>query len=130
MAYCGKCLHLDVCKTADSCDGHVPNCKHFLQKGTLIPATCKLGEKGCYGDGKCRYKKDCENKVITHADQLRAMSNKELAKFLAEKFSNQHVQTLFSCGVTLLATEISNVTHTWFAAWMQWLQEPAEEGTT
>lgn len=32
MAYCGKCLHLDVCKTADSCDGHVPKCKHFLDK--------------------------------------------------------------------------------------------------
>ena len=32
MAYCGKCLHLDVCKTADSCDGHVPRCKHFLDK--------------------------------------------------------------------------------------------------
>ena len=79
MAYCGKCLHLDVCKTADSCDGHVPGCKHFLQKGTLIPVTCKLGEKGCYGDGKCRYKKDCENKVITHADQLRAMSDEQLA---------------------------------------------------
>ena len=32
MAYCGKCLHLDVCKTTDSCDGHVPKCKHFLDK--------------------------------------------------------------------------------------------------
>ena len=32
MAYCGKCLHLDVCKTADSCDGHVPKCKHFMDK--------------------------------------------------------------------------------------------------
>lgn len=32
MAYCGKCLHLDVCKTADSCDGHVPRCKHFMDK--------------------------------------------------------------------------------------------------
>ena len=32
MAYCGKCLHLDVCKTADSCDGHVPRCKHFMNK--------------------------------------------------------------------------------------------------
>ena len=32
MAYCGKCLHLDVCKTTDSCDGHVPRCKHFMDK--------------------------------------------------------------------------------------------------
>lgn len=32
MAYCGKCLHLDVCKTAETCDGHVPRCKHFMDK--------------------------------------------------------------------------------------------------
>lgn len=32
MAYCGKCLHLDVCKTAETCDGHVPGCKHFMDK--------------------------------------------------------------------------------------------------
>ena len=82
MAYCGKCLHEEVCATARPCDGRVPKSKHFLQKGTLIPVTCKLGEKGCYGDGKCRYKKDCENKVITHADQIRGMSDEELAKFI------------------------------------------------
>lgn len=32
MAYCRKCLHLDVCKTAETCDGHVPRCKHFMDK--------------------------------------------------------------------------------------------------
>ena len=32
MADCGKCLHLDVCKTAETCDGHVPRCKHFMDK--------------------------------------------------------------------------------------------------
>lgn len=30
--HCGKCLHLDVCKTAETCDGHVPRCKHFMDK--------------------------------------------------------------------------------------------------
>lgn len=38
MAYCGKCLHLDVCKTADSCDGHVPRCKHFMDKAERFTA--------------------------------------------------------------------------------------------
>lgn len=38
MAYCGKCLHLDVCKTADACDGHVPRCKHFVDKAVIAEA--------------------------------------------------------------------------------------------
>ena len=41
MAYCGKCLHLDVCKTADTCDGHVPNCKHFMDKTAVSEALGK-----------------------------------------------------------------------------------------
>lgn len=24
---------------------------------------CKLGEHGCYEDGKCHYKKPCENQI-------------------------------------------------------------------
>lgn len=42
-------------------------------------ATCKLGEKGCWKDGKCHYNQDCENKVLTNADRIRAMSDEELA---------------------------------------------------
>lgn len=38
MAYCGKCLHLDVCKTAETCDGHVPRCKHFMDKTAISEA--------------------------------------------------------------------------------------------
>ena len=38
MAYCGKCLHLDVCKTAETCDGHVPRCKHFMDKTAVSEA--------------------------------------------------------------------------------------------
>ena len=36
MAYCGKCLHLDVCKSAETCDGHVPRCKHFMDKTKYV----------------------------------------------------------------------------------------------
>ena len=42
--------------------------------------TCKLGEKGCWKDGKCHYSHDCENKVLTNADRIRAMSDEELVK--------------------------------------------------
>ena len=40
MAKCNECLHLDVCKTADSCDGCVPRCKHFLNRADVV-VRCK-----------------------------------------------------------------------------------------
>ena len=43
---------------------------------------CALGEKGCFTDGKCYYNGNCENKVVTHADRIRAMSDEELADIL------------------------------------------------
>lgn len=44
--------------------------------------TCKLGENGCWNDGKCRATSNCENKIVTHADRIRAMSDEELGEFL------------------------------------------------
>ena len=29
MVECKKCIHKEVCKTAESCDGYVSGCKHF-----------------------------------------------------------------------------------------------------
>lgn len=29
MADCKNCIHIEVCKSADSCDGRVPGCRHF-----------------------------------------------------------------------------------------------------
>ena len=49
-----------------------------------MEATCKLGKNGCWNDGKCRATSNCENKVITNADRIRAMSDEELAKLIAE----------------------------------------------
>ena len=45
-----------------------------------MTATCKLGEKGCWNDGKCRATSNCENKVFTNADRFRAMSDEEQQK--------------------------------------------------
>lgn len=28
---CSKCIHKEVCKTAESCDGYVSGCKHFKE---------------------------------------------------------------------------------------------------
>jgi hypothetical protein len=45
----------------------------------LVNATCLLGKKGCYENGKCHYIGSCEHKVLTNADRIRAMTDEELA---------------------------------------------------
>lgn len=126
MAYCGKCLHLDVCKTAETCDGHVPRCKHFMDKDGMALASCKLGAKGCFTDGKCRYKKDCKNKVITRADQLRAMTDEELARFLLE--ADEGNLTVDVCDEKYCTPE--RCPNDCTNAIIKWLQAPAEEGAS
>ncbi|MBE6920194.1 MAG: hypothetical protein E7468_01350 [Ruminococcaceae bacterium] len=126
MAYCGKCLHLDVCKTADSCDGHVPRCKHFMDKDGMALASCKLGAKGCFTDGKCRYKKACENKVITRVDQIRAMTDEELARFLLE--ADEGNLTVDVCDEKYCTPE--RCPNDCTNAIIKWLQAQVEEGAT
>lgn len=53
----------------------------------MIMAICKLGEKGCRKDGKCHYGHDCENKVLSNSDRIRAMSDEELSEFLCSILS-------------------------------------------
>ena len=125
MEDCGKCMHEEVCATAKACDGRVPGCKHFLQKGTLIPVTCKLGEKGCYGDGKCRYKKACENKVITHADQLRRMTDEDLAKALYENAECKWCKNEPECG-EMLNSDKPIEDSKCIACVLSWLKQPVE----
>ena len=47
MADCKNCIHIEVCKSADSCDGRVPGCRHFEPKtkhGRWLPQIL-LGER-------------------------------------------------------------------------------------
>jgi hypothetical protein len=93
----------------------------------LVNATCKLGEKGCFKDGRCHALGDCENKIVTNADRIRAMSDKELASLLATKFADLQVNANV---LQMTATQLSVLQHTWFRAWMQWLQQPENDGAT
>jgi hypothetical protein len=56
--------------------------------------TCKLGEKGCWNDGKCRATSNCTEKVITNGDRIRDMSDEELADFIARTII-QHINDAF-----------------------------------
>lgn len=89
-----------------------------------VNATCLLGEKGCYENGKCHYIGSCEHKVLTNADRIRAMSDEELANWLAR---TQYVNMMESAEIfgaqlpfeeeTLKASE---------QECLQWLKQPAD----
>lgn len=88
---------------------------------------------------KCKYEKSCgyevcvpeycsdfEEATVTNGDRIRAMTDKELAEFLAKKFTGNEAVKAASKGDLLTATYLSEISHTWFKVWMQWLRQPAE----
>jgi hypothetical protein len=66
----------------------------------------------------------------TNADRIRAMSDEELAIFLAEKLENEYILSCKRLGYEthmLTATQIEAIRHTCYRTWMQWLKQPVEE---
>lgn len=86
--------------------------------------TCKLGEKGCWNDGKCRLKPcSCENQVVTNADRIRAMTDEELAKECVRQFP----MYLWPTEVRTIYFDFENHNkNNAINAWLQWLKQPAE----
>lgn len=80
-----------------------------------MEATCKLGSKGCWNDGKCRATSNCAEKIITNADRIRSMSDVELAKYLLS-ISTAECPFDWDCKVS-----------TCLECWNNWLERPAEE---
>lgn len=102
MQDCGKCLHEEVCAAAKACDGHVPGCQHFMDK-TVISQT--LG------------------KPKTRADQLRAMTDEQLARFLLE--ADEGNLTVNVCDEKYCAPE--RCPNDCTNAIIKWLQQPVED---
>ena len=86
----------------------------------LVNATCKLDTKGCFEDGRCHALANCENKITTNADKIRAMSDEELADFI-NTVSNDSIDTITAYG-TKSHTEVWEDKE----STMQWLQSEAE----
>jgi flagellar biosynthesis/type III secretory pathway protein FliH len=63
----------------------------------------------------------------TNSDVLRSMSDKELAGFLARKFTDWSIEKKIEKGEILSATQISVEAEIWYQAWMQWLRTPVED---
>ena len=68
-----------------------------MQPKPLVDATCKLGEKGCFKDGRCHALGDCENKIVTNADHIRSMADEELAEFLMSDICGRVSPKDFDC---------------------------------
>lgn len=86
-----------------------------------MTATCKLGAKGCWNDGKCRATSNCENKVFTNADRIRAMTDEELVKC----FWDIGVWDSFEDGK--FCDNNCNAEHNCDLCRLKWLQQPYEE---
>lgn len=67
------------------------------------------------------------SKMQTNGDKIRAMGDKELACFLAGKFTDSTTQRMMEFGKMRSATEISAEADLWFRIWMQWLRTPVED---
>ena len=78
----------------------------------------------CPGYDKCKqYKPD----YMTNADRIRAMSDRELAHFMAERNVNESTLLLLNRDHGLTCTQIAALKHRIYCSYMQWLKQPAEE---
>ena len=92
----------------------------------VVNATCLLGEKGCYKNGKCHYIGNCEHKVSTHADRIRAMSDEELAEWLVKKTKYQESAWSEPSYLNFL-TEKDDTIESAIKGTLKWLKQPAED---
>ena len=67
-------------------------------------------------------------KEQTNADRIRAMSDEELANFMAERSVNESTLHRLDKDHGLTSVQIEAIKHNVYCAFMQWLKQPAEEG--
>ena len=95
-----------------------------------MEVTCKLGSKGCWADGKCRYSGECSGKIVTIADRIRAMSDEELAnrmyRYHAGSDAIPFCKNLPECGKMMdEGSEIPD--ENCIGCMLDWLKRPAEK---
>ena len=109
MAYCGDCIHLDVCKTADSCCGSVPRCKHFLSKKTGAVDVVEVADGYSAGD-VCFYGFHPENKslalveIVRVLDDARCVAEVKFLKVFVDDTVNGMFHYLLKSGHTMNAS--------------------------
>lgn len=69
---------------------------------------------------------DKDNKIVTNADRIRAMSDQELALFLTQKYAQEMIWRLRDQGYNPTATQIKYLNETLHMTWTRWLRQQAE----
>lgn len=104
------------------------NCGNGKWRDGVTPFTetcckCHYVDKGALGPQPSNW----IPKTQTNADRIRAMSDDELAHFLAERSVNESTVQLLDKDNDLTAVQIEALRHRIYCALMQWLKQPVEE---
>ena len=77
---------------------------------------------------RSKYKGRClgEQQTKTNADRIRAMSDEELAKFVASKIVNLENHKMMEQGHIPTATQLSALGAIMYDTLVMWLKQPAE----
>ena len=101
-------------------DGIIYDCPNANCRTPIYTGKCS---KACIE----KYSKEIGIKPQTNADRIRAMSDDELAHFMAERNVNESTLLLLNEGHSLTATQIEALKHRIYCACMQWLKQPADQ---
>lgn len=63
----------------------------------------------------------------SNADRIRAMSDAELAVFMADKYMMESCMRLADEGYEPTEVQKKAIKHTLYCTWMEWLKQPAKE---
>jgi hypothetical protein len=100
------------------------NCAYKSDFKSPKCGTCMVS----YYDGEQRgLPSNFKPKPQTNADRIRAMSDEELANFMAERSVNEYTVNLLNENHALTAVQIEALKHRVYCACMKWLKQPAEE---
>ena len=96
-----------------------------MKSKPLVDVTCKLGTKGCFEDGRCHALGNCENKIVTNADRIRAMSDEELADWISRTQVSNVAEAFEVIGYVWKQPD--NLKDGVKKECLEWLKQPAEK---
>ncbi len=94
---CAKCIHKEVCKTAETCDGYAPWCKHFLSRIECKPVKEKAPTDLTGKCGSCAYAKAEPNKFGSANCYVRCTNPVHLAKYCHRIDKSLRQRTVKAC---------------------------------
>ena len=98
------------------------NCKYITKNGRCGLKGSHAYRHGCFGEDMCRCREP-----MTNAQKIRAMSDIELAQWMASRIANLKFLDIEMNGKQLTATEKAALTHDLYVVFGRYLQQPAEE---